>query len=43
LNSAAAELSPEKSCGGEKTSLTITLAVAADGKKLPPAVIFKGV
>lgn len=43
LNSVAAELSPEKSCGREKTSLTITLAVAADGKKLPPAVILKGV
>ena len=39
----SAELTPEKSCGGEKTSFTITLAVAADGKKLPPVVIFKGV
>ena len=37
------ELSSEKSFGGENTSFTITLAVAADGKKLPPAVIFKGV
>lgn len=43
MNSAAAELSPEKFCGGEKTSFTITQTVAADGKKLPPAVIFKGV
>ena len=25
------------------TELTVTLAVAADGKKLPPSVIFKGV
>ena len=34
---------PVKSCGVEKRSFTVTLAVAADGKKLPPAVIFKGV
>ena len=32
-----------KSCGAEKRSFTVTLAVAADGRKLPPAVIFKGV
>ena len=34
---------PVKSCGAEKRSFTVTLAVAADGSKLPPAVIFKGV
>ena len=34
---------PVKSCGAEKRSFTVTLAVAADGKKLPPSVIFKGV
>ena len=34
---------PMKSCGAEKRSFTVTLAVAADGSKLPPAVIFKGV
>ena len=34
---------PVKSCGAEKRSFTVTLAVAADGKKIPPAVIFKGV
>ena len=32
-----------KSCGAEKRSFTVTLAVATDGRKLPPAVIFKGV
>ena len=32
-----------KSCSAEKRSFTVTLAVAADGKKLPPKVIFKGV
>ena len=32
---------PEKSCGAEKRSFTVTLVVAADGKKLPPKVIFK--
>ena len=32
-----------KSCGAEKRSFTVTLAVATDGKKLPPKVIFKGV
>ena len=31
---------PVKSCGAEKRSFTVTLAVA---KKLPPSVIFKGV
>ena len=30
-----------KSCGAEKSSFTVTLAVAADGKKLPPSVISK--
>ena len=34
---------PVKSCGAEKRSFTVTLVVAADGKKLPPKVIFKGV
>ena len=34
---------PVKSCGAEKRSFTVTLAVAADGKKLPPKVIFNGV
>ena len=29
---------PVKSCGAEKRSFTVTLAVAADGKKLPPKV-----
>ena len=33
---------PVKSCGAEKRSFTVTLAVAADGKKLQPAVTFKG-
>ena len=31
-----------KTCGAEKRSFTVTLAVAADGTKLPPKVIFKG-
>ena len=34
---------PVKSCGAEKRSFTVTFAVAADGKKLPPKVIFKAV
>lgn len=34
---------PVKSCGAEKRSFTVTLTVAADGKNLPPKVIFKGV
>ena len=34
---------PVKSCGAKKRSFTVTLAVAADGSKLLPAVIFKGV
>ena len=34
---------PVKSCGAEKRSFTVTLAVAADGSKLPSVVIFKGV
>ena len=34
---------PVKSCGAEKRSFTVRLAVAADGQKLPPSVIFKGV
>ena len=34
---------PVKSCGAEKQSFTVVLAVAADGTKVPPKVIFKGV
>lgn len=34
---------PVKSCGAEKRSFTVTLGIAADGTKLPPAVTFKGV
>lgn len=34
---------PVKSRGAEKRSFTVTLGVAADGAKLPPKVIFKGV
>ena len=34
---------PIKTCGAEKRSFTITLAVAADGTKFSPTVIFKGV
>ena len=34
---------PMKSCSAEKRSFTVTLAVAADGKKLPPKVTFKGI
>ena len=34
---------PVKSCGAEKQSFTVVLAVAADGRKMPPKVIFKGV
>jgi len=34
---------PVKTCGAEKWSFTVTLAVAADGTKLPPKIIFKGV
>ena len=34
---------PIKSCGAEKPSFTVVLAVAADGTKVPPKVIFKGV
>ena len=30
-----------KTCGAEKCSFTVTLAVAADGTKLPPKMIFK--
>ena len=32
-----------KTCGAEKRSFTVALAVAADGTKLLPKVIFKGV
>jgi len=31
------------SCGVDKQSFTIALAVKANGEKLPPKVIFKGV
>lgn len=34
---------PVKICGTEKRSFTVTFAVAADGTKLPPKVIFKDV
>ncbi|PFX17310.1 Pogo transposable element with KRAB domain [Stylophora pistillata] len=34
---------PVKSCGAEKRSFTVMLAVAADGKRLPPKDIFKRV
>ena len=32
-----------KACGAEKWSFTVTLAIAVDGTKLPPKVIFTGV
>ena len=34
---------PVKSCRAENWSFTVVLAVAADGKKVPPKVIFKDV
>lgn len=34
---------PISSCGGDKQSFTVVLAVKAHGEKLPPTVIFKGV
>ena len=34
---------PVKSCGAEKRSFTVVLAVATDGAKVPPKVIFKGI
>ena len=34
---------PVKTCGVEKRNFTVALSVAADGKKFPPKVIFKGV
>ena len=34
---------PVKSCRAEKQSFTVVLAVAANGAKVPPKVIFKGV
>ena len=34
---------PILSCGGDKHSFTVVLAVKANGEKLPPKVIFKGV
>ena len=32
-----------KSCGAEKRSFTVVLAVSANGAKVPPKVIFKGI
>ena len=34
---------PVLSCGADKQSFTVALTVKANGKKLPPKVIFKGV
>ena len=34
---------PVLSCGGDKQSFTVVLAVKANAEKLPPKVIFKGV
>jgi len=34
---------PVLSCGTDKQSFTVALAVKANGEKLPPKVIFKGV
>ena len=34
---------PVLSCGGDKQSFTVVLAVKANTEKLPPKVIFKGV
>jgi len=34
---------PILSCRGDKQSFTVVLAVKADGEKLPPKIIFKGV
>ena len=34
---------PILSCGGDKQSFRVVLAVKANGEKLPPKVIFKGV
>ena len=34
---------PVLSCGGDKQSSTVVLAVKANTEKLPPKVIFKGV
>ena len=43
LEFSSSRMVPVKTCGAEKRSFTVTLAVAADGTKLPPKVIFKGV
>ena len=43
LEFSGSRMVPVKTCGAEKRSFTVTLAVAADGTKLPPKVIFKGV
>ena len=34
---------PVVSCGADKRSFTVALTVKANGEKLPPKVIFKGV
>ena len=34
---------PILSCGGDKQSFTVVLAVKANGEKLPPKAIFKGI
>ena len=34
---------PITTCGADKQSFTVALAVKANGEKLPPKVIFKGV
>ena len=34
---------PILSCGGDKQSFTVVLALKANGEKLPPKVMFKGV
>ena len=34
---------PVLSCGADKQSFTVALTVKANGEKLPPKVIFKGV
>jgi len=43
LEFTGSQMVPVKTCGAEKRGFTVTLAVTADGTKLPPKVIFKGV